>query len=142
MNDEQPDAIADREPGGALILVVEDNAANARLTCAMLQAGHYRTHVATDGAEGLQCALRLRPDLILTDLQLPNVDGITMSRQLKADPRTAMIPVLALTAHAMRDCQEQALAAGCIGFLTKPIRMRPFLAEISDAFRHASVPNA
>ena len=134
--------VAHHDGAGGLILVVEDNPLNARLTCAMLHIGGYRTHTAADGLEGLVCASELRPDLILTDLQMPTMDGLAMTSKLKADPRTAMIPILALTAHALPDYREQVLAAGCAGFLTKPIRLQPFLLEIRNALRHACLPTA
>lgn len=118
-----------------LILVVEDNPANSRLICEMLRAGGYRVHVAADGLQGLDRARGLRPALILTDLQMPGLDGLTLTQTLKSDPATAQVPVLAVTAHAMADHRASALAAGCAGFVTKPIRFQPFLAEIADVLR-------
>ena len=127
-------ASADSRP---LVLVVEDNQLNARLSCEMLKAGGYRAQVAVTGAEGLRLAQELRPLLIITDLQMPGMDGLAMTRALKADPQLAPIPVMALTAHVMPEHRQQALAVGCAAFLCKPLRLHPFLNEIDHVLQHA-----
>jgi two-component system cell cycle response regulator DivK len=123
---------------GRLVLVVEDNEKNARLTLAMLNAAGYTTRWAADGNEGLRLACDLRPQLILTDLQMPGLDGVAMTKQLKANTATADIPVIAVTAHAMDEHRQEALAAGCTKFLTKPFRFQALLAEVADAIELAT----
>ena len=122
-------------PEAALVLIVEDNSTNARLTADILRAAGYTTQLAVDGADGLRMARELKPALILTDLQMPGLDGLTLTRMLKADPSTATIPIIALTAHAMAEHREDAVQAGCCAFISKPIRFRPFLAEVAHALR-------
>ena len=108
----------------------------------MLKAGGYRTCVATSGREGLALAKELRPLLILADLQMAGMDGLAMTRALKADPQLAVIPVIALTAHVMPEHRQQALAAGCAAFLCKPLRLHPFLNEIAHVLEHAVLEHA
>ncbi|HEX4150132.1 MAG TPA: response regulator [Pirellulales bacterium] len=122
----------------ALVLIVEDNSTNARLTAHMLKAGGYQTAIAPDGQQGLDMARELLPDLVLADLQMPGLDGLSLTRLLKQDAATAGIPIVALTAHAMADHREQALEAGCVAFIAKPIRLQSFLDEVCDVLqRHA-----
>lgn len=104
------------------ILVVEDDIDNRRIVAKVLSVEGYRVIEATDGAEALSQARREHPDLILMDLALPNIDGWEATRQLKGDPQTRSIPVVALTAVAMRGDEEQARAAGCDDYLPKPAR--------------------
>ena len=114
------------------VLVVEDNHLNRKLVRSLLQIGRYRVVEAADGIEGLEAARRERPDLILMDLQLPGMDGLSATRELRADPQTAGIPVVALTAHAMVGDEERALEAGCRGYIPKPIDTRAFLERIRE----------
>jgi CheY-like chemotaxis protein len=123
---------AQPEPG-KLVLVVEDNEKNARLTVAMLESAGYRTCVAPDGNAGQRLAAELRPAVIITDLQMPGLDGLAMTRQLKAGPATRQIPVIAVSAHALSDHRRDALAVGCCSFVTKPFRLRTLLGEVADA---------
>ena len=102
------------------ILVVEDVALNLDLLVQLLE-DDYRLVVATDGAAALELAAQARPDLILMDLSLPRMDGWEATRRLKADPTLADIPVIVLSAHAMRGDEERARESGCNDFLTKPI---------------------
>jgi two-component system cell cycle response regulator DivK len=102
------------------ILVVEDVEFNRDLLEQLLE-DDYETMTAADGASGIELAKRERPDLILMDLSLPVVDGWEATRRLKADEQTSDIPVIALTAHAMRGDEEKARACGCDDYLTKPI---------------------
>jgi CheY-like chemotaxis protein len=129
----------------AKILVVEDNPLNLELVRDILSANGYEVIEAADGAAGVEIALLEMPDLILMDLQLPGMDGLEATRRLRDDPRTSAIPIVAVTAHAMKGDDEKALAAGCTGFVTKPIRVREFsdavkgfLAEIGKAGAIAS----
>lgn len=123
-----------------LVLIVEDNEKNARLTMAMLEAGGYRTEVAGNGREGLQKTTELQPALVVTDLQMPGMDGLEMTRALKLNPETTDIPVIAVTAHALSEHRRDALAAGCQGFLTKPFRYQTLLNEVGHAL--GSIANA
>lgn len=113
-----------------LVLLVEDNERNARLVNEILLANGYRLVVATDGRQAIQAAHEHRPQLILMDLQLPGMDGLTVTRQLKANLETAEIPVVALTAHAMPDDRAKTLEAGCCSYISKPINYRSFVAEV------------
>jgi CheY-like chemotaxis protein len=114
----------------SLILVVDDNDAGLLLACAVLELDGFRVDSA-DSSEMVLERLKVRtPDLILMDVQLPGQDGLSLTRQLKADPATAAIPIVALTAHAMAGDREQALAAGCIGYVSKPIDTRTFADEV------------
>lgn len=126
-------------PRPARVLVVEDNPTNARLTSHMLHAGGYEVVVACDGHEGFEMAQRLLPDLILTDLQMPGLDGLGLTRRLKQAPETTGIPIVALTAHAMSDHRDRALEAGCVAFIAKPIRLQSFLSEVSHVLKHHAV---
>lgn len=104
------------------ILVVEDDADNRRIVNKVLSVEGYRVIEAIDGVEALSRARTELPDLVLMDLALPNMDGWEATRQLKADPQTCRIPVVALTAVAMRGDEERARAAGCDDYLSKPAR--------------------
>ncbi|HVL37422.1 MAG TPA: response regulator [Burkholderiales bacterium] len=102
------------------ILIVEDVELNRDLLVQLLE-DRYRLVLATDGEAALELAARERPDLVLMDLSLPRVDGWEATRRLKADPALAGIPVIALSAHAMRGDEAKARASGCDEFLTKPL---------------------
>ena len=114
-----------------MILVVEDNEANQALVQAVLELEGYRVELAASALEALDHLRDRAPDLILMDVQLPGQDGLSLTRQLKADPATNAIPVVALTAHAMTGDRELALRAGCVGYIAKPIDTRTFGAEVS-----------
>jgi two-component system cell cycle response regulator DivK len=118
---------------GELVLVVEDNEKNARLTMAMLEAGGYLTRLAVDGNEGRDLAIALLPDLIVTDLQMPGLDGLAMTQALREHSETRHIPIVAVSAHALNEHRQRALEAGCHGFLTKPFRIRALLCEVAAA---------
>jgi CheY-like chemotaxis protein len=114
----------------SLILVVDDNDAGLLLACAVLELDGFRVDSA-DSSEMVLERLKVRtPDLILMDVQLPGQDGLSLTRQLKADPATAAILIVALTAHAMAGDREQALAAGCVGYISKPIDTRTLADEV------------
>ena len=110
--------------GGALILIVEDNEKNMKLALDVLQFHGFRTLEATTAPEGLALAAEHHPDLILMDIQLPGMDGLTALQRLRADPSTAAIKVIALTAFAMKDDRERFVSAGFDGYLSKPISVR------------------
>ena len=109
------------------ILIVEDVELNQELLVQLLESD-YELVIAADGAEGLDLAARERPDLILMDLSLPEIDGWEATRRLKADPDLCHIPIIALTAHAMAGDEASARASGCDDYLSKPIR-KPLLLE-------------
>jgi two-component system, cell cycle response regulator DivK len=106
---------------GELILVVDDNPQNLKLARVMLRSEGYDVATASDAEEALRMLETSRPRLILMDLQLPRMDGLELTRQLKADPARRAIVVVALTAYAMKGDHEKALAAGCDGYIAKPI---------------------
>ncbi|MCJ2077103.1 response regulator [Methylobacterium sp. E-016] len=102
------------------LLIVEDVALNRDLLTQLLE-DDYTLEIAVDGAAGVAMATSYTPDLILMDLSLPVIDGWEATRRIKANPATAGIPVIAITAHAMRDDEDKARAAGCDDFMTKPV---------------------
>src|SRR5260221_14519559 len=111
---------------GELILIVEDNEKNLKLARDLLEVKGYRTIQARTAEEGITLAQDYRPALILMDIQLPGVDGVTALGRLKAEPITASIPVVALTAFAMKADRERFLSAGFDGYLDKPISIKEF----------------
>jgi two-component system, cell cycle response regulator DivK len=113
-----------------LILVVEDNEANQLLASAVLQREGYEVRLAGSAPEARAELALCSPALILMDVQLPGQDGLSFARELKADMRTAAIPVVALTAHAMATDRDTALASGCDGYISKPIDTQTFGAEV------------
>jgi len=115
----------------AKILVVEDNADNMFLTVMLLESAGHAILSAIDAELGLMLARRELPDLILMDIQLPGMDGLEATKLLKRDHATAAIPVLALTALAMKGDEERIRAAGCDGYIAKPIGVQDFLKTIA-----------
>ena len=113
-----------------MILVVEDNEANQMLARAVLEMEGCSVALAGSAPEAVAELAGEAPDLILMDLQLPGEDGLSLTRRLKADPLTSGIPVVALTAHAMNGDRELALAAGCVGYIAKPIDTHTFGQEV------------
>ena len=113
-----------------LILIVEDNEKNRKLARDVLQVKGYRTIESETAEEGLDLARDQSPALILMDIQLPGMDGITAMKQLKADPGTKNIPVIAITASAMTNNRTAMLAEGFDGYQTKPISLKDFLGEV------------
>ena len=112
------------------ILVVEDNEMNLELVTDILEAEGYEVIQATNGNDALESANSQRPDLILMDIQLPQMDGLEVTRLLKGNEGTRQIKVVALTAHAMRGDEEKARSAGCSGYIPKPINTREFVSII------------
>jgi two-component system, cell cycle response regulator DivK len=116
---------------GGRILMVEDNAKNMKLFRDVLLATGYRTLEATTGEQAIELAAEHVPDLVLMDIQLPDMDGVEALRRLRTDVRTASIPVLALTAQAMRGDREGFLAVGFDGYVSKPVN----IVELVDTVR-------
>jgi len=112
------------------ILLVEDNEMNRDMLSRRLERKEFEVAIAIDGQEGVNMASSESPDLILMDLSLPVIDGWEATRQIKADPATQTIPVIALTAHAMAGDEQKALAAGCDDYDTKPVNFSRLLAKI------------
>lgn len=112
------------------VLVVEDNDANADMLSRRLRRHGFEVLLAMDGLDAIATAAREQPDLVLMDIGLPRVDGLESTRRLKADPATAGIPVVALTAHAMVSDHQRCLDAGCDGFETKPIDLPRLLGTM------------
>jgi CheY-like chemotaxis protein len=108
----------------ATILIVDDQPINLKLASRVLEFEGYRVLKAADAEEAQAVLAQARPQLILMDLALPGMDGLTLARQLKAEPATKSIPIVAMTAFAMKGDAAKALAAGCDGYLTKPIDTR------------------
>ena len=113
------------------ILLIEDNAVNRRLAQFLLKSKGYEVWEATNAPEAFATLRERRPDLILMDIQLPEVDGLTATRHLKADPATRDIPVVAVTSYAMKGDEAMALEAGCSGYVTKPIDKVLFLDTVA-----------
>jgi len=113
------------------ILIVEDSAANMKLAVFILQSAGHTVLSAADAETGLMMAREKQPDLILMDIQLPGMDGLEATKLLKRGEMTRDIPVIALTALAMKGDEERIRAAGCDGYIAKPLRYKDFLAAIS-----------
>ena len=119
------------------ILLIEDNEMNRDMLSRRLQKQGYEVVIAVDGEEGVAKAQSEAPALILMDMSLPGVDGWEATRRLKTAAQTQNIPVIALTAHAMADDRDKALAAGCDDFDTKPVRFEQLLGRVQGLLRQA-----
>jgi CheY-like chemotaxis protein len=126
---------------GHRILIIEDNLLNLELVTDLLEAGGFHVRSARTAEEGLRLARELLPDLVLMDFGLPGMDGLSATRQLKADPATRQLTVVGLTAHAMKGDEAIALGAGCDGYLTKPIDTRTFIATVTQFVAPAKPPH-
>ena len=115
---------------GELILIIEDNEKNRKLARDVLQVKGYQTIESETAEEGIELALANSPALILMDIQLPGIDGITALKQLRLSPKTKSIPVIAITASAMTHNRQTMLAEGFDGYQTKPISLKDFLGEV------------
>ena len=122
----------------ATILIVEDNATNMKLSAFLLESADHTVIAATNAEAGLKLARERHPDLILMDIQLPGMDGLQATALLKADEATSDIPIIALTALAMKGDEERILAAGCDGYVAKPLDYKDFLAVVAATL--AKVP--
>jgi two-component system cell cycle response regulator DivK len=112
------------------ILVIEDNEQNLYLVTFILEAHGYEVVPARDGREGITCAARVHPALILLDIQLPKMDGYAVAQELKSNPELSDVPVVAVTSYAMAGDRERILAAGCTGYIEKPINPDTFMAQV------------
>ncbi len=121
----------------ATILVVEDNPINMKLAVLLLETAGHSVVSTTDAESGLAQARRQQPQLILMDIQLPGMDGLQAVAQLKADPQTRNIPVIALTALAMNGDEERIRAAGCAGYIAKPLHSRSLISTVTQ---HLTTP--
>lgn len=114
----------------AIILYIEDNYQNLRLVRKMLEVGGHNMIEAVNGMNGLSMAAEQVPDLILVDINLPDIDGVEVTRQLKLNPNLSHIPVVALTANAMYGQKELYLEAGCDGYIAKPVSKKELLSTV------------
>ena len=121
----------------AKVLVIEDNPANMTLAAFLLQSKGHTVLKATDAEAGVTMAREHHPALILMDIQLPGMDGLEATGLLKANASTSAIPVIALTALAMKGDEERIRAAGCDGYIAKPIRYKDFLTAVEDTLAAA-----
>jgi len=124
----------------ALILIVDDNPTNLKLARNVLEIEGYRVDAAVDAEDALVYLDTASPDLILMDIALPGMDGLSLTRKLKADPRWGAIPIIALTASAMPTDEKQAREAGCDDFLTKPIDTRQLPLTVCAHLRERLAP--
>lgn len=116
---------------GEEILIVDDNPQNLKLARLILEKQGYAVRTAADAEQALETLASYEPRLILMDLQLPGMDGLALTRKLKSDPARAGIPIIALTAYAMKGDEERARAAGCDGYISKPIDMAALRALVA-----------
>lgn len=114
------------------ILMIEDNEQNRYLATFLLQAHHWEVHCAEEGPSGLAMVESIDPALILLDIQLPGMDGYAVARALRKLPSLANTPIIAVTSYAMPGDREQCLAAGCTGYIEKPIDPHTFAKQIKD----------
>lgn len=121
------------------ILLIEDNEQNRYLLTFLLEKSGYQVRVASDGPDGIEAALASVPLLILLDIQLPRMDGYAVARALRQNSALAAVPIVAVTSYAMPGDREKALAAGCSGYIEKPINPDTFVAEMELALRTSEV---
>ncbi|MDZ4164531.1 MAG: response regulator [Smithellaceae bacterium] len=114
------------------ILVIEDNEQNLYLVTFILEKNGYQVIAARDGWEGIELAHQVKPDLILLDIQLPVIDGYAVARELRQNQELEGIPIVAVTSFAMTGDRERTLAAGCIGYIEKPINPETFMKDIEE----------
>ena len=124
----------------AKVLVIEDNAANMKLASLLLRNAHHSVLCAVDAEAGLMVARNELPDLILMDIQLPGMDGLAATSLLKQDPHTAHIPVIALTAMAMKEDRDKTLRAGCDAYIIKPLRYKELYQVIDTLLQKNITP--
>jgi two-component system, cell cycle response regulator DivK len=119
----------------ACILIVDDNPTNLKLASQVLEAEGYTVDLAVDAEQAQELLQHMTPDLILMDIALPGMDGLTLTRKLKADEKLMHIPVIAMTAFAMKGDDQKARDAGCNGYITKPIDTRKFPQQVAAFLR-------
>ncbi len=117
---------------GERVLIVEDNPLNMELARDLLEAWGYLVSEASTAQEGIESVRAAKPDLVLMDIQLPGMDGLTATRLLREDPGLADLKIVALTAHAMKGDEQKVLEAGCNGYISKPIDTRQFPKQIAQ----------
>ncbi|HYP69274.1 MAG TPA: response regulator [Variovorax sp.] len=122
------------------VLIVEDNEKNMKLARDVLQHLGHATLEARSGEEGLQLAMRQRPDLILLDIQLPGMDGIAMLQRIREQPSLHAVPVMAVSASVMPEDQRHIDSSGFDAYMTKPIALKPFLAEVERLLKEGRAP--
>ena len=120
-----------------LIFLVDDNPINLKLASEVLTAGGYSTVTAADAEQARELLNTLLPDLILMDIALPGMDGLSLTKLIKTDPRLSHVPVVALTAYAMRGDDLKAAAAGCDGYISKPIDTRILVEQVAAVIAKA-----
>jgi two-component system, cell cycle response regulator DivK len=128
--------------GNEAILLVDDSPDNLILTQFLLESEGFEVSTAEDAEQALKVLKTYRPLLILMDVQLPGMDGLELTRQLRADPTWTDVVIVALTAYAMKGDEENALAAGCDGYITKPIDTRTFAAIVREYMRARRIDRA
>ena len=128
-----------KPPNSNTILVVDDNPTNLKLAVDVLEYAGYRVHRAIDAEQALLVLERIKPDLVLMDLALPGMDGLALTRKLKADPAMKNICIIALTAFAMKGDEQKARDAGCDGYITKPIDTRLLPEQVAGYLLNSSV---
>ena len=128
--------------GNEAVLVVDDGPDNLLLTQFLLEEDGFEVHTAEDAEQALDVLRTCRPEVILMDVQLPGMDGLTLTRKLRADPTWSDVVIVALTAYAMKGDEENALAAGCDGYITKPIDTRTFASIVRDHMRARRIRQA
>jgi two-component system, cell cycle response regulator DivK len=116
------------------ILIIEDNEQNLYLLRFILEKHGYDVEAAQDGQEGIDMAIRVRPDLILLDVQLPIMDGYAVAKNLRSNPDLARTPIVAVTSYAMTGDREKAIESGCTGYIEKPINPDTFMAQVEEHF--------
>ena len=112
------------------ILVVEDNKINMYLSCRILKSSGYEVIEARSGEEGVELAIKEKPDLIIMDIQLPGIDGLETTKRIRKSEANGEIPIIALTSYAMAGDRKKALKVGCTGYIEKPINPETFISEI------------
>ena len=120
---------------GEAILIIDDNLLNLELISFLLTSKGYNVYTVSNAKEALEMLKSLLPRLILMDIQLPGMDGLELTMQLKADPKFKSIPIIAITAYAMKADKDRAFAAGCDGYIAKPINTRS-LPDIIEEYLH------
>ena len=121
-----------------MVLVVEDNPLNMKLIRSLLQLCDFDMLEAPDAESGIELAKKIKPDLILMDIQLPGMDGLSATQLIKNDPSLNKVPIVAITSYAMHGDEQKAKSAGCSGYIAKPIDTRSFLDTINEYMISAS----
>jgi two-component system cell cycle response regulator DivK len=126
---------------GRTVLVVEDNKFNMRLFCDLLEARGYNVVQTPEGIEALKLTRQLKPDLIIMDIQLPDVSGLEVTKWIKDEDELKAIPIIAVTAFAMKGDEEKILQSGCDGYIAKPISVMNFITTVDRFLSESAGPN-